>query len=235
MSVSQYMPKDEAGQQNWLNNFSAKLPNYAATLGVPAATVTQIINDAKNLALMGQTAENFKQYCVGLTAFKTILKSGNPNGQAIGTLAAAPTLPVFTALQGDIFGRISKLVATIKASANYTEAIGEDLGIVASSGSFSKAAENALKPNLKIELIGGKPNIIWKKGQTGGIKIMADHGTGNFVFLAVDTSPDYLDKTTLPPMGQAQLWRYMARYIKNDEEIGDWSDIVQITVTGVPS
>lgn len=235
MSESHFLPKDEAGQQNWMNNFSAKLPNYATTLGITAATVTQTTNDAKNLSSLLQTVENFKQYGIGLTAYKNILKYGNPEGQAIGTLAAAPAAPVFTALQGDVLGRVSKLVAIIKTSANYTEAIGQDLGIIASSGNVSRAAENLLKPLLKVELIGGSPNIIWKKGQTDGIKIMADHGTGNFTFLAMDTRPDFLDKTPLPPMGQAQLWRYMARYFKNDEEIGDWSDLVQVTVTGVPS
>ena len=33
-----------------------------------------------------------------------------------------------------------------------------------------------------------------------------------FVFLAIDTVPDYNDTAPLPPAGQSALWKYMAIY-----------------------
>lgn len=55
-----------------------------------------------------------------------------------------------------------------------------------------------------------------------------------FTFLATDTQPDYLDNTPLPPFGQTVVWAYTMTYLINDEEVGEWSDIVFVTVTGTP-
>ena len=234
MERSSYLPKDEAGQSLWLNNLAQKLPLYATPLGVTAAVVTQVQNDAKNFAAMLGFLEALRQYSSQSTAYKNLLRQGNGGNTPIGTLATAPTLPVFTPAPpvGDIFGRLAKMVATIKNNANYTEAIGQDLGVIGSEANMRILIE--IKPDLKVMLQGGHPNIIWKKGKMDAIKILVDRGSGTFEFLAVDTQPDYLDNHQLPPMGQAAVWKYLAIYLKADQETGDWSDVVEIAVAGRP-
>jgi hypothetical protein len=39
MAKSYFLPADEQGKLKWLNNFAAKLPTYAATVGVTTAEV----------------------------------------------------------------------------------------------------------------------------------------------------------------------------------------------------
>lgn len=229
-----YLPTDEASQSIWLNNFAQKLPAYATTLGVSAATVTQEQNDAKNFAAMLGFLEALRQYGTQSTAYKNLLKQGNEGNTAIGSLVATPALPTFipTPPMGDIFGRLAKLVTTIKNAPNYTDAIGQDLGVIGSETNQRMAVE--AKPDIKVVLQGGHPNIVWKKGKMDAIKILVDRGTGTFEFLAVDTQPDYLDNFQLPPIGQAAVWKYIAIYLKADQETGDWSDTVEIAVAGRP-
>jgi hypothetical protein len=46
MPKSYFIPADEPGKRTWLNNYAAKLPTYAATVGVTPAEVTQTTADA---------------------------------------------------------------------------------------------------------------------------------------------------------------------------------------------
>ena len=43
--------------------------------------------------------------------------------------------------------------------------------------------------------------------------------------------PDYIDKSDLPAMGVALVWKYKMIYIKDEEVIGNWSDVVMVMVT----
>jgi hypothetical protein len=55
-----------------------------------------------------------------------------------------------------------------------------------------------------------------------------------FVFPAIDTQPDYLDTTPLPAFGNTATWIYIMIYMIADEEVGQWSDPVIVTVVGTP-
>jgi hypothetical protein len=60
-----------------------------------------------------------------------------------------------------------------------------------------------------------------------------DRGDGKgYIFLATDTHPDYLDTYPLPPAGQPAIWKYKAIYINHDEEQGQMSDELLVTVSG---
>ncbi|MCW5907399.1 MAG: hypothetical protein KIS94_06045 [Chitinophagales bacterium] len=228
-----YLPETDTGKLSWLANFSSKLSGYGTTLGVPPATLAEVAADLDNYTALLQFLNSLKSYQQNTVAYKNHLRSGTADNAPIGDLPAPPAVPTFTvAPVADIFGRIRKLVQTIKAHRNYTQAIGEDLGIIGAENDFNP---NTLKPELKVETAaGGRPNIIWKKGLTEGIKIKVDRGSGTFEFLAVDTQPNYLDTHPLPPYGQSAIWKYTAIYLYNDEEAGQWSDVVSITVAGQP-
>ena len=57
-----------------------------------------------------------------------------------------------------------------------------------------------------------------------------DRGTGQWVFLDLDTKPHYEDPT--PPPAGAAVWRYRAIYLQGDQVFGQWSDPVTIAVRG---
>ena len=54
-------------------------------------------------------------------------------------------------------------------------------------------------------------------------------GEADFSLLAYDTNSPYLDAR--PPLvaGQPEVRQYRARWRDDDQPLGDWSDIVQVT------
>ena len=78
---------------------------------------------------------------------------------------------------------------------------------------------------------GGKPEIVWTKGDFDGVDIYVDRGSNQFVFLATDTYPNYTDNAPLPTSGVA-VWRYKAICRYGDEIVGQYSYIVSIAVGG---
>jgi hypothetical protein len=226
MAKSSFMPKDESGKRAWLTNFSAKLPTDGPTVGVTAAEITQTTADNLYFGYVCDAHNQHTQTTRDWTAYKIALGGGT-------ALGAMPTTPALgappPAVPPGIFIRASALAARIKKHPAYTEAIGQDLGII---GAEQVIDYNSLKPVLAVTLQAGHPNLGWKKQGTDGLELLVDRGTGTFAFLAFDTVPDYLDTQPLPAPGTSAVWRYKAIYRVADEQVGQWSDIVSISVMG---
>ncbi len=92
-----------------------------------------------------------------------------------------------------------------------------------------------LKPVLKIELHSSHPYIRWHKGKTHMLQLMINRNDGKgFVLLAMTTHFSYLDGFPLPAINTSVIWLYKGVYLDTKEnEIGEWSEVAQITVTGV--
>ena len=133
------------------------------------------------------------------------------------------------AVLANIFGRAANLAVRIKRHPSYTDAIGQDLGII---GAEQTMDPSSMKPVLDISLEAGHPNIGWKKQGMEGLEIHVDRGAGTFSFLALDTIPDYLDTAPLPAAGSSAVWKYKAIYRLNDEQVGHWSDVASVSVMG---
>lgn len=66
-----------------------------------------------------------------------------------------------------------------------------------------------------------------------GIHIYVDRSnSGVFTYLARDSKPNFIDNAPLPPAGQSAVWAYKVIYVKNDEEVGLVSDVLNVTVSG---
>lgn len=227
MPKSYYLPADDAGKGAWLNNLAAKLPSYAAALGLTAADTASVTADAAFftycLSSVGQVAAYSQQW----TAYKNAARNGN--APALGAFPAAPVFAVAPAMVApNIFGRATALVARIKTAPGYTDSIGQALQII---GADQTVDVNSMKPVITAQLDAGQVTVDWKKQGMDGVEIQVDRGTG-FVFLAVDTVPDYTDTEPMPAAGQSALWKYKAIYRQGDDRVGQWSDVVSIPVAG---
>jgi hypothetical protein len=244
MATNHYQPDTDALKVIYLNNFAAKIPGYAALLNFVAADVLQIQNDATDWAAVVSYTAADKTHHHSVVTFKDHLAKGDKKVPLLGTLAVAPVAPVFSStIAEDIFGRNAKYVDAIKANKNYTTAIGKDLEIIAAgtgtgthtttTGTTAKLA--VLKPVLKIVLHSGMPYIRWHKGKTHLLRVLVDRGDGKgFVLLTVASHFSYTDKFALPTTGTPIVWKYKAVYLDTHEnEIGEWSEFAQITVTGI--
>lgn len=229
--ANSYFPRTDAGKMQWLNNFVAKLPNYKERLGLTDETLKEFSQDAENFAYMIGGIEKFRKFTAQITAQKNLLSNGSKNPNVIGAMPPAPPAPVLPhPLEANIFGRIGKLVQSIKGSKNYDVPMGKDLGII---GAETAKSLTEVKPVLAYQMKAGQPNIKWKKNGMQGIHLYVDRGEGKgYQFLATDTHPDYLDNYPLPAAGQAALWKYKAMYINHDEETGQMSDELSVGVSG---
>ncbi|MFH0983065.1 MAG: hypothetical protein V2A79_16220 [Planctomycetota bacterium] len=62
------------------------------------------------------------------------------------------------------------------------------------------------------------------------IEIQSQRGAEpDFSLLALDTNAPYLDARAPLAPDQPEVGQYRARYRDDDQPVGDWSDIVQVT------
>lgn len=225
-----YLPREDQALVLWLLNFSNKLGAYATKYGIATAEVTDITNGANYLSHWLNVKNQLEEFNKRLTQFKEELKEGVKTG---GSPSVVPTLPTFatapTAAPSGLLTRVRAIANRIKANAGYTEADGKDLGIIGEEVTLDLFN---IKPNLSYRLKAGHPEIVWKKQGMDGIHFYVDRlGDGNFTFLARDSSPNYVDNFTLP--ATPQVWAYKAIYVKNDEEVGQVSDVLSVAVNKV--
>lgn len=173
-------------------------PRYAPTLGTPPADLADVAAGTQafnwTLGKISEIRTSTQQW----TAFKNLLRDGPES-----LPANPPTLPTLGAvppnLDPGVFVRITEIVNRIKTSPAYTEAIGEDLGIVGPEHTVDLVN---IKPTLTLRLKAGQPEIVWKKQSMTALEIHVGRGLG-WQFLAVDTVPNYLDTAPQPPRRRA--------------------------------
>jgi len=234
MSKSGYIPTKDPEKVIWLNNFAAKLDSYFGSFGITLPELQTVKNDAIAFSFVINLVEASVTDKKERTSYKNILRSG-PINVALGPLPVstlppppAPPLPPLFLVAG-IFPRVGKLAERIKSYSNYTVAIGNDLGIIGAEQDFDPSA---LKPLLTYKTSVQGVLIIWKKNFADAIDLYVDRKDGEgWRFLARDTEPDYLDTAQLAAATQTAVWDYKGVYVINDEQVGQWSEVISVTVT----
>jgi hypothetical protein len=131
MTTSSYMPGTDNGKADLLDHHANTLPTYASLLMISDEDAAILKTDALafryDLLTLGEIQASSQSW----VAHKNNLRDG---GNGSGDWPFIPSLPqpIATPVSPGIIPRLSALVACIKASKNYTEAIGKDLWIVGS-------------------------------------------------------------------------------------------------------
>jgi len=235
MPKSDYMPKPDGDKADLFILFRDNITPYLSTFelldgATPVAEITQQAADATYFRAVVDFLGTMQQSAQGWTAWKNYERDG---GSAPPTAPVVPTLPAGfpAAVPAGIVARFRALVKSIKAHKNYTEAIGQSLGI---EGPESAPADlSTVKPALTVRLNGGQVEIPWGwnglASELDAIEIHVDRADGKgFTLLTIDTTAGYTDSTALP--ATAAKWTYKAIYRVNDDRVGQWSDPVSITV-----
>jgi len=126
----------------------------------------------------------------------------------------------------DEFRRIAK---KMKASTGYTEAIGDELGIIGPEVVTPPLEE--MKATLKAEVSGGVVEIKWDKQGMEAIAVYSKRGSEtSFSFFDKDVeSPLIDDRPKLDPTKPEER-SYYAYYLDDNENVGRQSDIVTVVV-----
>ncbi len=210
--------------------FCSKIGGYSGTLGLDPVKVAAVIADQRLYSYILLMHDLFFTFSQDLTAYKQLLRHGIDE-QVLGAIPVIPTapLPVPAVTFSNMQKRFADLIQDCVRSSNFSNAIGEDLGIIAPGTPFDPQSG---KPVFKATYSsGGYPLLVWKKGRFDGVNIYKNTGSG-YVKLDFDGKPDYIDKTDLPPAGESKVWKYKLIYVFNDAEVGSFSEEVAVTVYG---
>lgn len=231
MPNSSSIPTDDTNKSILLQQLSTQLPSYAATLELSDTEISKVAVGSVWFDYLLNSQEVAQNYAQTIFALKRILRDGPANTDisfpAFPVLPAAPTDTAYS----DIFGFVGPLISRIKKHPNYSETIGKALGIIPAA--IPPIDYSNLQPVLSIDFQGGHPVLHWKSNGTNALEIEADHGTGSFSLLTIRMSSGYQDVTPLPAPGSASVWRYRAIYHKHDQQVGHWSQVIEISVKGV--
>jgi hypothetical protein len=200
-----YLPSKDSELLVWLENYRTKIAVDGPTLGLTPAQIT----DQQNFC------ENMQKSIMVVNAKREELKS------AVSAKNTATETQV---------GSLRLTIANIKTLPTYTDAFGNNLGIVHVSTGIDEAA---YKAEISVELFGGFVRIKFKKKGADGVNIYHRlKGSSNWVFLARDTKSPYDDHIVLTVPNQPEHWEYMAYGVLDDAQIGQSSDIVEVVYGG---
>jgi len=224
-----YLPTRETNRVIWLNNFASKIGGYAVMFGITPAELTLITKFAAMYSYIIGLLDSVDTFKQNLTKYKNTLSRAS-----FGTPLGAPpslTIPVAPATtEAGIFTVISGYVQRIKGMKNvYTNAIGEDLGIVGDETTFDPDTFKIEIKGVKITNEGVK--LDWVKGESDGTYIYSRvNGVGSFTKLAFDGVSPYIDTRPLSVPGTPETREYLTKPVLNDVEIGLPSDVVSVVV-----
>jgi len=231
MPNSSAIPSDDTNKSIFLQQLSAQLGNYAAILDLTVNEITKVTAGSAWFDYLLKSQEVAQNYSQAIFSLKRILRDGPANTDiTLPTFPTLPTPPIETPYS-DIFGFVGPLITRIKKHSNYTESIGKTLGI--STTSSPSIDTSTLQPLLSVNLQGGHPVLSWKSNGTNALEIEADHGSGSFSLLTIRMTSGYQDNTPLPAAGNASVWKYRAIYHVHDQQVGHWSQVLEIGVKGI--
>jgi hypothetical protein len=226
-------PRTDSELVIWLKNFAQAFPAHSTTLGFTAAEAAALQNDA---AMFDYLVANLIPATKGLvqsrTAYKELIKNG-PIGSTGGEVPAAPPLGTLPAtVAPGIIPRLQQLIRRIKAAPNYTEAIGQSLDIIDAKGNAPEDEADA-KPSPKaIPLPNSEVKIEFNKRGFDAVAIEGRRqGEVEWTKLGVDAFSPYIDSRPPTTPGRAEVREYRVRYLKHDEAVGEWSDIISGSTT----
>jgi hypothetical protein len=223
------LPHDYLSLLDVADKVSAGLVTYGVALGFSTADNTAAANDAAYARYVHTQQQKLRAASSQWTDWREALFYGGD-----GTAAAAPAFPGApanppVAVPPGLINRLRAIARRVKASPNYSVAIGKAFGVVGAEAATPDPV--ALQPVLTTTLNGGRVTVGWTRGSADALELYVDRGDGKgFVFLALDTVPDYVDTAPIP--ATPAVWKYKAMYRKDDQPIGQWSAVVSVGLGG---
>ena len=234
MPKSDFMSTDDNGKAAQFVLFRDNIGQFLATLGILATDpdIVQQAADATRFRAMVDFCGNMQNAAQSWTAEKNYERDGGataPAGQTVPELPAGfpPAVPP------GIVPRFRALAKRIKAINACTPAIREAVGI---EGTEQTGPDTAtLQAILTLTIIGNAVLVGWGwqtfRAFLDMLEIQVDRADGKgWIFLTMDTTPNYTDTFPLP--ATPTKWKYRAIYRVGDAQVGVWSNTVEITVGG---
>lgn len=217
----------------WHSNFNLKLGGYASTFAITPAEVAETAADDLVVDYILGQIDVLSNDSQARTAYKNTAING-----AIGTpLGVYPPIPVFgpvpPAVPAGIRARSVSIAQRIKSHVAATDAILQDLDLVAPVTNFDPNAYKAVINSVRA-IAPGQVTVNFAKGHSAiqGVNVyMRRQGETVWRKLAFDSQSPYVDTTPLAVAGTPEVREYRVRGVIADDEIGQFSDGATATVS----
>ena len=205
MKKSDFVPTQQEELATWSDRMAKKAKVVASQLGLPEEDVTQLAECSAN---------------INVAVKDTMVAKGTAN-----SVVAQKRLVIETNVK-----IIRRIAQSIKANKNYTEAIGEALGII---GSDENVNRDEIKPELTAHVSTDHVRLSFSKKGIDGVHIFSRRKEdATWQLLGTDYFSPYTDHRPLAVAGTPETREYMCRGIIHDEEVGVNSDIVSVVFGG---
>ena len=200
--MADFIPRSDGSLVLWLTTYKAKIITHGLALGLTAGEITDIGTQCDALIAAINNAESKKNESTNAVISKDTLKKDE--------------LPI-----------MRNMIKRIKTHSGYTEAIGEELGIIGSDDVVSN------KPDIKAKARINDVEISFSKKGLDGVNVYGRlKGVAPWTFLARDTNSPYNDARPLTTAGVPETREYMCIGVLADVEVGEPSDIVSVVFGG---
>ena len=230
MPFNTFFPSTHDQQIVWLSHYQLKLPINGPVCDISDQEVNDTLTDLTYYIWMLQHWHpSVQRDAKESTVYKTMMVSGSGNAKINYPQASvfpdAPPAPT-PGIQKRLLGQVSR----IKVSLNYTDAIGHDLGIIASANTTEHLVTI---PEVLVELgnSGQRVTIKYNKYGHDGVLIESRINGGDWVFLATHTLTYYYDERPLAEGNVHETREYRLRWWDKSVPHGEWSSVLT-TVLG---
>ncbi len=224
-----WMKKQLDAMVQQFDQFTLKLPGYAATFGLTTAQTTASRNDYLWTAYAVLCVAQYEAQLRNRVSWRDYLLDGPITAAAapVPGTGADPGPPEVPAVADGALPRWRKLVEFLKAHPAFTKAIGDDLGIEAPAApaqTMKPTIKCATEPNGKVFL-----NVL-KDGHDAFTVFCKRGAEAQPSLLGVYTRSRIEDGR--PPLvtGQPELREYTIQYRDADQPVGEMSDPCRVTV-----
>jgi hypothetical protein len=205
--VNVFIPRSDAQLTLWLTNYSARLAVYGKGLGLVDAEIKaqqkladEVIDAIKN------DDQKHKDWRSAVQATKTTKQTNLP--------------------------KVRTLIARLKVAPGWSSAIGQAMGVISPSAqSLTPAILAAAKPALRADVSAGRVHLKFTRRPFEGLNIyMRKKGEGSWRFVSRVTKSPFMDPAPLMTANSAEIREYQALGVRSDQELGQPSDIVVVTL-----
>lgn len=232
--INDWLPSRLAQQAVVLENVNSKIAGYQTALGLTAAQVAAIQLICNEFDVAYTMTEQCRAATLAMVQWRDDIFKGTPQG------AAAPEPPTFPTVEMPVGSKIGILAEfralrdIMLAAPGYTDAIGQDLMIVASGSSGPNIPTGEATPELNLQVAAGYEITV--AGPMHGMDAMRveymRNNNGNTWSLVgfLKKTPGVVQISPHTP-GDPESGRIRARYIQSNNPVGNYSAEYPVTVS----
>ena len=229
MPTTHIIPRTPAELCEWFNNFVTEFPAVSVPLGFADVERDVILSEAAWVVYACRMSADASSLSQAWTDWRDrLLDDPAAPGAGPAPSSSAPAAPAGLPPAPGVISRFRAYIRRIKAAPNYTTSIGESLRVVVPSTPVDDATA---KPDLTAEpLVNFKTKVrLPKRGFPGLIVQARREGEADWTDFGVKTSAVFIDERPTTQPNKPEVVSYRAIYSRNDQPVGQWSDVVTVT------